>query len=110
MCKVLNMNPYVVTLKRGIKLAKVLGSDKIASIRKCDDEDCTDNIPLESMVSRKDLDQFHKDYGFKINPELDEDKCYEALQLLYCYKSVFARSLAEIQECNGPPLDLELYS
>jgi len=110
MCKVLNMNPYVVTLKRGIKLAKVLGLDKIASIQKCDDEDRTDNIPLESMISRKDLDQFHKDYGFKINPELDEDKRYEALQLLYCYKSVFARSLAEIQECKGPPLDLELNS
>ena len=66
-CKVLNMNPYVVTLKRGIKLAKVLGLDKIASIQKCDDDDRTDNIPLEPMLSRKDLDQFHKDYGFKIN-------------------------------------------
>jgi len=87
-CKILNMNPYVVTLKRGMKIAKVLGLDKIASIQRCDDEDRTDDRSQESIVSRTDLDKFHKDYGFKIKPALDEDKRYEALQLLYRYKSV----------------------
>jgi len=101
------MNPYVVTLKRGMKIAKVLGLDKIASIQRCDD-DGTDNRSLESMVSRMELDQFHKDCGFKINPALDEDKRYEALQLSHRYKSVFARSLAEIQECKGPPIGFRI--
>jgi len=108
-CKVLNLNPYAVTLKRGLKLAKVLGFDNIASVQKCE-TDSTDNIPLESKISKEDLDTFHKEYGFKINPSLDKGKRYEALQLLYSYKHVFARSLSEIKECKGPPLELELYS
>ena len=70
-CKILNLNPYVVTLKRGMKLAKVLGLDKIASIQKCE-ETGTDNIPQESEISRAELNRFHKDFGFKINPSLDE--------------------------------------
>ena len=71
-----------------------------------------DNRPLEAEISvtKQDLDNFHKEYGFKINPFLDEGKRYEALQLLYRYKHVFARSLSEIKECKGPPLELELYS
>jgi len=108
-CRILNLNPYVVTLKRSMKLAKVLGLDKIASIQKCND-DGTDNIPQESEVTRTELDNFHKKYGFKINPSLDEYKRYQALRLLHRYKSVFARSLSEINECKGPPLELELYS
>jgi len=112
-CKILKMNPYTVTLKPGMKLARVLGMHNITSIQKCEHDDIphgTDNILLESTVPRSVLDQFHKDYGFKINPALDEEKRYEALQLLYRYKSVFARSLAEIKECKGPSLELELYS
>ena len=109
MCKVLNLNPYMVTLKRGLKLAKVLDFGHITSIQKCE-TDGTDNIPLESEITKQDLDNFHKEYGFKINPSLDEGKRYEALQLLYRYKHVFARSLSEIKECKGPPLELELYS
>jgi len=57
-CKVLNLNPHVVTLKRGVKLAKVLDLHNIASIQKCD-PDGTDNIPLEPMTDRQDLDNFH---------------------------------------------------
>ena len=90
-------------------MAKVLDFGKIASIQKCE-SDSTDNIPLESKTSEQDLDKFHEEYGFKINPSLDEGKRYEALQLLYRYKHVFARSLSEIKECKGPPLELELYS
>jgi len=108
-CKILNLNPYVVTLKKGLKLAKVLDFGKIASIQKCESNG-TDNIPSESKISRQDLDKFHREYGFKINPSLDEEKRYEALQLLYRYKHVFARSLLEIRECKGPALELELYS
>ena len=37
-CKVLNLNPYVVTLKKGLKLAKVLDFGKIASIQKCESD------------------------------------------------------------------------
>jgi len=109
-CRILNLNPYVVPLKRGMKLAKVLGLDKIASIQKCDDSS-TDNILPETLIARAELDKFDKEYGFKISPTLDEEQCYQTLQLLYCYKYVFARNLSEVQECKAPPpLELELYS
>jgi len=49
--KILNLNPYVVTLKRGAKLARVLGLNKVTSIQKCEN-DGIDNIPLESGISR----------------------------------------------------------
>ena len=90
----------MVTLKKGLTLAKVLDFGKILSIQKCE-SDGTDNIPLESEINKQDLDKFHQEYGFKINPALDEVKRYEALQLLHRYKHVFARSLSEIKECKG---------
>jgi len=55
----LELKPYMVTLKRGLKLAKVLDFGHITSIQKCE-SDGTDNIPLESEITRQDLDNFHK--------------------------------------------------
>jgi len=42
-------------------------------------------------------DNFAQDYGFNINPELTEDQKAELLQLLFDYKSSFARDLSEMK-------------
>ena len=52
----------------------------------------------------------HAVYGFKLSPQLDEAQRYEALELLYRYKTVFARDMTEIQLCKGEPLKLDLHS
>jgi len=57
-------------------------------------------------VTKTELDQFHKSYGFHINPALSGDQKYEVLQLLYRYKSMFARDVTDIKQCKGPPLTL----
>ena len=106
-CRVLNANPHAVTLKKGFKLAKVATLDSVASIIECK--------PIETIkpvmnVTKTELDQFHKSYGFHINPALSGDQKYEVLQLLYRYKSVFARDVTDIKQCKGPPLSLELHS
>jgi len=46
---------------------------------------------------RSTLDNFPQEYGFNINPELTEDQKSELLQLLFDYKSSFARDLSEMK-------------
>ena len=140
-CKVLNMHPYMVTLKKGLKIAKAAGLvDCVATMQPCQppsvyntnnhhgdktnssvhathhrtqrphkvtDIDATYSSP---NVNRADLDGFHAAYGFKLSPQLDEAQRYEALELLYRYKTVFARDMTEIQLCKGEPLKLDLHS
>jgi len=65
---------------------------------------------IETKTSKVELDHFHKLYGFQISPSLDEVQRYQALEILYCYKSVFTRDTTEIKECKGPPLTLELHT
>jgi len=40
----------------------------------------------------------------------DEEKRYQALEILYRHKSVFARDLSEIKKCKAEPLKLELHT
>ena len=94
-CKVLNYNPYVVTLKKGLKLAKVLGLDKILAVQRCEDATKFIKPELDPQVSRAELDKFYKSFGFQISSSLDEAKKYEALQLLYL-------SLIHISEPTRP--------
>jgi len=110
-CRVLNEKPHVVTVKKGFKLAKVATLDLVASIRKYKpreiiktQEDTVTNI------TKTELDQFHKSYGFRINLTLSGDQRHEVLRLFYRYKPVFARNITEIKECKGPPLSIELHS
>jgi len=61
-------------------------------------------------VNQNDLDSFHAEYSFKLSPQLDDAQRYEILEMLHCYKSVFARDMMEIQLCKCEPLKLELHS
>jgi len=144
------MHPYVVTLKKGLKIAKAAGLvDSVATMQLCQPPSAynhnDDNGDMAhssahatrhrthththgnsirrpskvtdmgaahsfSPVNRSDLDSFHAAYGFKLSPQLDEAQRYEALELLYRYKTVFARDMMEIQLCKGEPLKLDLHS
>jgi len=111
-CRVLNHNPYVVTLKKGMKIAKIVGLDKIiAPIGQCTKPEASDQQPVANVrMSRTKLDDFHKSYGFELCPDLDEERRYQVLEMLYRYKTVFARDLSEIKECKGEPLRLALHT
>jgi len=110
-CRVLNANPYVIRLKKRFKLAKIAHLDCIASIHESKKSEMTElQKHTEINVSETELDDFHKSYGFQINPVHPEDRRYEVLRVLYRYKSVFARALTKIQECTGPPLILDLHT
>jgi len=65
---------------------------------------------FDPQVSRAELDKFHKSFGFQISSSLDEAKKYEALQLLYRHKAVFARDVSKIKQCKAQPLTLELHT
>jgi len=61
-------------------------------------------------INQTDLDRFHAEYGFKLSPQLDNAQRYQILEVLHCYKSVFACDMTEIQLCKGELLKLELHS
>ena len=65
---------------------------------------------LSSMPkqSTDELKKFATEYGFKINLELTPNQRQELLQILFNYKDVFARSLAEIKRYPHYELDIEL--
>ena len=108
-CRILNFNPHVVTLKRGMKLAKIEQLNTVASIQKYQEPQQPDT-QSETPKSETELNEFHKNYGFKINPALTEKQRYELLQLLYDYKDVFARDLSEVKACKAPPLRIDVHT
>jgi len=57
-----------------------------------------------------ELEEFHKQYGFKICPTLTEDQRHELLKKLHAYKHVFARDVTEFKACKGPALKIDLHA
>jgi len=105
------MNPYVVTLKKGLKIAKILQKHHILSVEK------VSNLPQTmkqeddaDIPSTAELDEFHEKYCLKICLSLDEEKRIQELRLLYKYRSVLAHNVTEIKACKGPPLKLDVHT
>jgi len=70
-CRMLNANSHVVTIKKVFKLAKVATLDSVASTTECKPIEPIKNQDYTVInVMKTELDQFHKSYGFHINPEL----------------------------------------
>jgi len=111
-CRILNFNPFSLVLRKGTKIASVESVKSVAS--------CSWYIPTQvtgdhSRTAQKPrclevLEEFHQEYGFKISPDLEQDKRRELLQLLCDYKEIFARSLTEIKRYPGYELEIELLS
>ena len=110
-CRLLNYNNHVVTLKKGLSLAKIETFDTIDSIREYKEvQTVTSDQNLGIKPSLNELNEFHKDYGFKISPSLQEDQRRQILEMLHRYKHVFARDVTEIKACKGPPLKIDLHT
>ena len=60
--------------------------------------------------STPELEEFGANYGFNINPELKPDQRAELLQLLFDYKSSFARNMSEMKTYPYYQHNLELLS
>jgi len=58
--------------------------------------------------STDELEKFATEYGFKINSELTPNQRQELLQILFNYKDVFARNLAEIKRYPHYELNIQL--
>jgi len=73
-CRLLNYTNHVVTLKKGLKLAKIEQGNIIAAIQEFREATMTElQSNSEKRNSDVDLEKFHKQYGFKICPSLTEN-------------------------------------
>jgi len=112
--KVLNFNPYPVTLRRFTKLAKIVFPATVASIQKVkNDEDLELQKPQgldseQEEVKEDELLQFLKDYKIDLNPKLNVKDRNLLLKCLYRYRDVFARSYKDIKVYKGYELKLEV--
>jgi len=91
--------------------SKILDRNHILSVEKVRDLSTVESqLNTTERMTRTELNKFHQSYGFKINPSLDEEKCYQILKLLHKYKSVFMRDVTDIKACKGPPLKLDVHT
>jgi hypothetical protein len=101
-CSILNYQetPIVLPKNKIIALASEVNVDRefqpLADVRanNCqgdghieDDNDC--------RMSRDDLEYFVAEYGFSIGNQLSDDERVQIMRLLYKYRGVFARSIAD---------------
>jgi len=68
-CRLMNYNNHVVTLKKSFSLAKIESLDTITSIKEYKEAEAV-TLDQDSGLkpSLNDLNDFHKEYGFKISP------------------------------------------
>lgn len=92
-------------------MAQILGLDSFAAVTKGTVTGAAD-LPLTTLatVSRTELDGFHQSYGFRLCPDLDEQKRYQVLDMLHGFTSVFVRDMTEIKQCKAEPMKLELHT
>ena len=99
-CRVFNFRPHAVVLRRRMQLAVVEPMSNVVSCTSmAGNENSQEEGPRTPLYSqdRSTLDNIAQDYGFNINPELTEYQKSELLQLLFDYKSSFARDLSEMK-------------
>jgi len=114
--RLLNLNPFPVTLRKGTRIASVQRTDNIVSCipyKQADNVGQTSEINCIGEVQNltpEELEKFCSEYGFKISPDLTSGQRNELLLLLFQYKNVFARSLEEVKQYPGFELELDLLS
>ena len=104
--RVLNYKPHSVTLKRNIKIGKILYPDKIASISPF-------KVPQEEQNETKEqpaeiLEKFITDYKIDLNPNLTSDERYQIMNLFFEFKDIFARGFKDIKVYKDYELELQL--
>jgi len=110
MVKVLNYKPHSVVLKKHIKIASVVPPNSIAAIQQFkmnDKEQDEMDVPCQEQPVDV-LEDFAKTYNFDMNPYLTSEQRLAVLNVMYQYKSVFARGLQDVKIFGGMQLDLDL--
>ena len=107
-CRVANFNPFSLVLTKGTKIAFVEDPKVIASCTRVNQAVTPQDLSSMSKQSIDKLKNLATEYGFEINSELTPNQRQELLQILFNYKDVFARSLAEIKRYPHYELDIEL--
>ena len=115
-CTILNYNPKALVLRKGVKIASIENINTLVTcvpyiertVQNSVNSLSADNVT--TARTHEELDKFLDDYKFKINLELSVEQKYELLNLLFNYKSVFARSLEEIKQYPHYELELDLLS
>jgi len=112
-CKVLNYNSGALVLHKNKRIALVEKSNVIES---CTPYTETEEQAMSTLLQTKDkqkgsfLGKFHEEYGFQISSELRAQQKDQLLQILWDYKTIFARSLEEIKKYPDYELNIELTS
>jgi len=107
-CRVANFNPFSLVLTKGTKIAFVEDPKVIASCTRVNQAVTPQDLSSMSKQSIDKLKNLATEYGIEINSELTPNERQELLQILFNYKDVFARSLAEIKRYPHYELDIEL--
>ena len=71
----------------GTKVAKLENLDNIATVTKYT-ETQNERQMTRPRKSAAELNKFHAEYGFQINPTLSDEKRMSLLKLLYDYKHI----------------------
>ena len=115
-CRVWNFKPHAVVLRKGVKIAQIAPITTVASCTPMP-SDGSVKITSEPQVrtplnprSISELEEFGANYGFNINPELKPNQRAELLQLLFDYRSSFARDMSEMKTYPYYQHNLELLS
>ena len=101
-CSILNYqeSPIVLPKNKIIALASAVNVDsEFQSLTDARSNNCQADRPIEddndSCMSRDDLENFVAEYGFNIGKQVSEDERIQIMRLLYKYRGVFARSIAD---------------
>jgi len=79
--RLLNYPNHVVTLKKKLKLARIEDWDTIGAIQEFRDQTVVKLQPNSNIKNLDvELENFYKQYGFKICPTLTEDQRHEPLE------------------------------
>jgi len=107
-CRVANFNPFSLVLTKGTKIASIEDPKVIASCTRVNQAVTPQDLLSMPNQPIDVLEKIATEYGFKINPELTPNQRQELLQILFIYRDVFARSVAEIKRYPHYELDIEL--
>jgi len=107
-CRVLNSNDYPVVLRKRQQIAIVSNINTKTQCRAINLSQPNGNMhgASENVPSSQALEQFAREYGFKISTALTADQRLQLLTLLFKYKRTFARSFADIKGYKGEQLQL----
>jgi hypothetical protein len=107
-----NCSPRNLVLRTGTKLATVssvnVTTDCQPFVVPSEGSPTTKYHGDSVTISLKQLNEFAKDYGFDINPELTSDQRHQLLSLLYKYRACFARNLYELRRYPNYELEVQL--